>query len=240
MKKYILLYLLAITMVSCEDFLDTTDYVRKNNENFPKTQEELNNALTGVYSVLTSVASQDDSPYLSSTILGDEAFGNGGPGDLNWQGINRLLKSGENERANSWSANYTGIYRCNSILQAVEQNPNISFSSEGDRNQLIGEVYAMRAYYYFNLARMFGHFIPLRLNPIVENKPAATFEELYSQIGDDLKKALSMLSHKSFQELGKSNVGHITRWSAEALVARAFLFYTGYYKKTELPTLSSQ
>lgn len=239
MKKYILLFLMAITIVSCEDFLDTTDYVRKNNENFPQTQEELNNALTGVYAVLSSVEIQDDSPFLSSTILGDESFGNGGPGDLGWQCINRLLKAGENERANSWKINYTGIYRCNSILQSIELNPDIEFSSEEARKQLLGEVYVMRAYYYFNLARMFGHFIPLRLQPIVENKPAATSEELYSQIGDDLSKALSLLSNKSIQELGAQNIGHMTRWSAEALAARVFLFYTGYYKKTELPTLSS-
>ena len=239
MKKYILLFLLATTFLSCEDFLDTTDLVRKNSENFPQTQEELNNALTSVYSVLSTVASQDDGPFLCSTILGDECFGNGGPGDAAWQSLNRLLKAGENERSNSWSSSYMGIYRCNSILQVVELNPNIPFSSEDARNQLLGEVYAMRAYYYFNLARMFGHFVPLRLKPIVENKPAATAEELYAQIGDDLNNALTLLSNKSIQELGASNVGHMTRWAAEALAARVFLFYTGYYKKTELPTLSS-
>lgn len=239
MKKYIVLFLLAVITVSCEDFLDTTDLIRKNSENFPQTQEELNNALTGVYGILTSAPAQDDSPLFCSTILGDEAFGNGGAGDLGWQSMNRLLKSNENGHANSWGVFYTGIYRCNSILQAVALKPDIEFSSDEARNQLLGEVYAMRAYYYFNLACMFGHYVPLRLEPIVENKSAATAEELYAQIGDDLSKALSLLSHKSIQELGALNVGHMTRWAAETLAAKVFMFYTGYYKKTELPTLAS-
>ena len=236
---YIYCILFVTAFISCEDFLDTTDYLRKNSSNFPQSQEDYNNALTGVYAVLTSVNAQDDSPFLQSTILGDEAFGNGGPGDVGWQSLNRLLKDKENSRAGCWSFNYQGIYRCNSILDAFEQNPNISFSSEEDKNQLLGEVYAMRAYYYFNLARTFGHYIPLRLRPIDENLPAVTSEELYAQIGDDLNKALTLLSHKSIQELGTSNYGHMTRWAAETLAARVFLFYTGYYQKNELPTLSS-
>src|SRR5690606_25636236 len=32
--------------------------------------------------------------------------------------------------------------------------------------------------------------------------------------------------------------GHATKWAAQALMARVFLFYTGYYQKTDLPLVS--
>lgn len=31
--------------------------------------------------------------------------------------------------------------------------------------------------------------------------------------------------------------GHVSKWDAEALLARVFLFYTGFYNKTELPMM---
>jgi hypothetical protein len=102
----------------------------------------------------------------------------------------------------------------------------------------LGQIYALRAYYYFNLACVFGHYVPLRLEPIVENKPAVTAEELYAQIGDDLNKAISLLPGKPIQEAPVSDYGRFTRWSAQALAARVFMFYTGYYRKSDLPTLS--
>jgi hypothetical protein len=85
---------------------------------------------------------------------------------------------------------------------------------------------------------MFGPYVPLRLQPTAENKPAATVDELYAQIGDDLNNAVSLLPNKSIQTLGPANVGRFTRWSVEALAARVFMFYTGYYKQSSLPTLS--
>jgi hypothetical protein len=238
MKRIIILFWIVIGLSGCEDFLDTTDLVRKNSDNFPMTRTELDNALTGAYAKLCDVAGQNDCPFFWGTIISDECFGNGGSGDHNWQSKNQLLRIGENAHSGAWNANYTGIFRCNSIFQAMETNPDIAFPSTEDRNQFLGEVYALRAYYYFNLALMFGHHIPLRLQAVVENKPAVPAEELYAQIGDDLNNALSLLPNKSIQVLGVSGLGRFTRWSVQALAARVYLFYTGYYQKADLPTLS--
>lgn len=238
MKKIILLFIFAIVLVSCENFLDTTDLVRKNSSNFPQTRAELDNSLAGAYAPLTSGDLQGNNAHFWGTIISDECFGNGGNGDHNWQAADKLLRVGDNNFSGGWSVNYQGIFRCNSLIECISTNKDIQFSSTDDHDQILGEVYALRAYYYFNLACMFGAYIPLRLNPGVENLPAATADELYAQIGDDLNKAITLLPNKSIQAAGASNLGHFTRWAAEALAARVFLFYTGYYKKAELPTLS--
>lgn len=238
MKKYIFLLLSATLFFSCESFLDTTDYTKKNSENFPQSRAELDNALTAVYNTLNDINAQRDCPFFWGTIMSDESFGNGGTGDANWQAYNRMLRStNDNEHRAGWTANYQGIWRCNSILDVLPQAEKY-FTSIEDRNQYLGQVYVARAYYYFNLAAMFGHYVPLRLEAKVENKPAATAEELYAQIADDLNQAITLLPAKSIQELGVNNYGRFTRWSAQAIMARVFLFYTGYYQKTELPTLS--
>jgi starch-binding outer membrane protein, SusD/RagB family len=238
MKKNILLFIFAIVLVSCEDFLDTTDLVRKNSSNFPQTQAEVFNALAGAYAPLTSNSMQHNGAHFMSTLTSDECFGGGGDGDHAWQSMSALLRTGDNRHGGGWGQNYQGIFRCNSLLQSISTNKDIQFSSTDVRDQILGEVYALRAYYYFELARMFGHYIPLRLNPVVENLPAATADELYAQIADDLNTAITLLPNKSIQALGTSNLGHFTRWAAQSLAARVFLFYTGYYKKAELPTLS--
>lgn len=237
MKKIILMSLFAIILGSCEDFLDTTDLVRKNSSNFPETRAELDNALTGVYAVLNEVSWRND-PFFYNLILSDDCFGGGGSGDVFWHAQNKLLKFDDNRLSGAWSSNYKGIFRCNSLLQSILNNESIQFSSTDDQNQFLGEVYALRAYYYFSLASLFGPYVPLRLKPVVENLPAATADELYAQIGDDLNKAISLLPNKSIQETDASKLGHFTRWAAETLAARVFLFYTGYYKKSDLPTLS--
>ena len=238
MKNYIIISLLAVLMVGCEDFLDTDDLVRKNSGNFPLNKAELDNALAGAYAMFCTADRQGDCTFFWSTILSDECFGNGGNGDHNWQAHNQFLRSGDNAHSSSWRENYKGIYRCNSILDALETNPDIAFSSTAERDQYLGEVYALRAWYYYELVLMFGPYVPLRLQPKVENLPAANSDELFAQIADDLNKSISLLPSKKIQELGSANLGHFTRWAVQAYMARVFLFYTGYYKKSELPTLS--
>ena len=35
--------------------------------------------------------------------------------------------------------------------------------------------------------------------------------------------------------MDKSRVGHATKWAAESMMARAWLFYTGYYEEENMP-----
>lgn len=235
MKKYILLLLVTALLSSCNKFLDTDNYTRKDSSNFPQSREELENALVGVYNVLKS---ERDSPLLWGSIMSDECFGNGGAGDGNWQGYNRMLRfTNDNEHSESWSNAYQGIWRCNSILEIMDRADSF-FTSAEDKNKFLGQIYFLRAHYYFTLAKLFGPNIPLRLKATVENLPAATAEQLYAQIGDDINKAVSLLPSTPIHQAGVSNYGRVTRWAAEALAGRIFQFYTGYYRKAELPTLS--
>lgn len=233
MKKYIFLLLVLFSLCGCNDFLDTENYTKMNSGNFPQTREQLESSLVGAYNMLRQ---ERDANLLWGTIMGDECFGNGRPGDCKWQAANCMLRyTDDNEHSSSWSDNYKGIFRCNSILNMGDQIESLLTSTE-DKNRFLGQIYFLRAYYYFNLVKMFGPYVPLRLKPISENLPIATAEELYAQIGDDISKAVNLLPSTPIQQMNTADYGRITRWAAEALAGRIFLFYTGYYQKADLPT----
>lgn len=224
-------------LCGCNDYLDTENYTKMNSGNCPQTRDQLESLLVGCYQKL---GQERDGNLLWGTILGDECFGNGRVSDIQWPAANHMLRwTDDNQHSSSWSDNYQGIFRCNSILSMQDRIEGL-FTSNDDKNNFYGQVYFLRAWYYFNLARMFGPYVPLRLKPISENLPAASAESLYAQIGSDISNAVSCLPATNIKDMADKDYGHITKWAAEAVAARVFLFYTGYYNKDTLPTNSGK
>src|SRR5690554_41575 len=54
----------------------------------------------------------------------------------------------------------------------------------------------------------------------------------YAQIAYDLQQAITLMPGTSYTNVAS---GHATKWAAQALAARVFLFYTGYHGKSSLP-----
>ncbi len=65
----------------------------------------------------------------------------------------------------SWAGFYNPILQINLFIQKVEA---IDFIASERKNYLLGQAYAMRAYYYFHLLRTYGG-VPLRMEPEVSN-----------------------------------------------------------------------
>lgn len=233
MKK-ILIYSIALLMFSgCDDFLDTENLVKKDNSNFPTTMDDVEVALTGAYASLREMSPGSDRQnfFIASEVLSDNCFGGGGPDNRRKHAIDRLKKVDENMFADIWKQNYRGIYRCNMLLESLK---NVSWDSEGARNKIEGEIHFLRAYFYFDLCRMFGT-VPLVITPAPENLPRATAAELYGLMASDLKTAIELLPSTKYSPAHNSELGRVTKWAAEALLARVFLFYTGYYQQTSIP-----
>lgn len=84
----------------------------------------------------------------------------------------------------------------------------------------------LRAIMYFDMVRLWGN-IPLFTEPSSENREQADPKDVYALIFDDLRYAMDNLGKD--ENLGEENFGKVTRYAAEALFARAYLFYSGYY-----------
>lgn len=234
--KYILLSALAALMLcGCNDFLDSEDLVKKDNSNFPKTETDAEQSLTGCYNMLRNEGDNkiEQNLMIVSELLSDDRFGGGGPDDVYAQALDHMKKSSDNMFDDVWAANYKGIYRCNMLLEGLNK---ISFSSEEAKNKIEGETRFLRAFFFFNLCKTFGN-VPLILTSQSGNLPQAPADSLYAHIGADLRKAITLLPSTNVNDIPLSELGHANRWVAEAFLARVYLFYTGYYNKTSMPTV---
>ena len=234
MKLSSILYMTAacalFAMSGCDDFLDTQNYVKKDTSNFPQNVDDANQLLTGVYGELNLLnADPDDAPLFIAEVASDDRFASGGVNDNSAHGADKLLRFGVDQFQNTWKKHYAGIYKANTALEGFEKVSD--WESDAQKNSFYGQTYFLRAFYYFDLAQLFGE-VPLILNSAGGNFPKADAETLYAQIASDLKNGIEMMDATQYPDF---EAGRATRWAAEALMARVFLFYTGYYGKTSLP-----
>lgn len=221
-----------LTMSGCNDFLDTQNYVKKDTSNFPQNVDDANQLLTGVYGELNLLnADPDDAPFFISEVASDDRFASGGVNDNGAHGADKLLRYGVDQFANTWKKHYAGIYKANVALEGYEKV--LDWESEAQKNSFYGQTYFLRAFYYFDLAQLFDE-VPLILNSAGGNFPKSNADVIYAQIASDLKNGIEMMDATKYPDF---EAGRATRWAAEALMARVFLFYTGYYGESSLPLL---
>ena len=231
MKRYIFILIAIALFTSCEDFLDTENLTQKTTENFPETEKEANEMLTAIYANLLFTSPETSSQYYISQLAGDDCLG----GNLSFSGncaTNFLMyKDNLNLFGGIWSRNYKLIHRANNTMNSLEKVK--SWSSEEERLRHYGEAHFLRAFAYYELAQVFGG-VPIRTTIEATNIPRNTVDEVYELIASDLKNAIEMTPDRIYPA-GSDMAGHATKYAAEAMMARVFLFYTGRYDKTELP-----
>ena len=228
--KYMAASILAIlSLGACDKLLDTEDYTSSNTANFPASFSDAEMMVTAVYSNLNHMSSRPASGsfYFTSELASDDRFGGSSA-----QAFDKLRVTGETAFDFSWSQHYTGIFLANSAIEGLKLMEEDA-TDEEKFNQLLGESYFMRAFNYFEMGSLFGR-VPLIISTTQDsNSPQVEPEELWGQIASDLKLAISLMSDKPYDAYVEA--GHATKWAAEALMARAFLFYTGFYQKDSLP-----
>jgi hypothetical protein len=234
MKKNIL-YLIAtaaclLTLGACDDFLDTQSLTKKDTSNFPLNETDATQMVNGIYVMMNNnLASPEQDPFFIFDIASDDRLGGGSQSNTGAQGVDRLLNEKLSWMEPLWLHRYAGINRANNALETID---NVTvWSSPAKKNQLLCEIYFLRAFYYFNLAQVFNG-VPLVLSTKPENLPRNTPEEVYAQIASDLKKAIEVGPSTKYPEFGE---GRASKWAAEGMMARVWLFYTGFYSKSELP-----
>lgn len=233
MKNIYLLGLLVMAILSgCSDFLNTESYTKKDTGNFPANEQDMYSLLIAAYSNQIALRQPETTRdfFVVSEIRSDDRLGGGESQDRYTAAENEFLKSDDEMFAPTWKNYYKGIYRANFLLESMNQ---IEWKDQNNKQAIEGRTYYIRAYYYFELCRLFEK-VPLCLKTASENQPQANPEELYGQMASDLKKAIELLPSVKYQDMPKTELGLATRWAAEALMARMFLFYTGFYGKSEI------
>lgn len=244
MKKTIKLILgvclASMAAVSCEQFLDTTSYTESNTSNFPASAEDAQQLVTGIYSTLnTDLYDNCGTNYwMFANVVSDDEFGGGGADDTDIQAVDHMLYSDTNYQADYWTACYNGIGRANMAIANLDK-----VEDDDLRTQLMGEARILRAYFYFVLTQMFEEVplvmaVPSNVSEAQQYPAIGSVEKIYGLIAADLKEAIETMPSKPYSAC-VTGTGHVTKWVAEGLLARVYLFYTGFYSDKNSESINS-
>lgn len=238
-KAIILSSIFALS--SCSDeFITNSPYTDVVEENFYKTPSDAFKGLVAVYDILQR---EGYGTWLMNTeIASDNAYGGFGTADSNIDVERDRFEYVTDKEMNApiWQNNYIGIYRANVLLENLD---NVEWGDqEALRTQYEAEARFLRAYYHFQLARVFGDIVPLD-HTITSSEfelPRAAPEVTYALIAEDFKFAADNLGDQNYSTPGNPDYGRITKWAAEAFLAKAFIFYTDYYNAADLAGVVSK
>lgn len=236
MNKYIIYFTIAVLSVlatGCQDFLEVDNHTATTEDNFYQTEEDAYAALYAAYNAITDDKGGTNEFEFFLNLCSDDMF-TGGGNSSDGVDIRRFEKhkmlSTDWQHDQFWWRGYVGIYRANIALQKISA---IAFKNEDEKNRIIGELKFIRAYIYSNLVRMYENIplittpITLADNPVGQAKP----DEVYKQIAIDYQDAMKVLP----TSVPENEQGRVTKYAAEAMLSRIYLFYTGFYAKNEMP-----
>ena len=225
MKKiiYIALSVAVLGLSSCEDQLSQQPVSSTTAESFYTNTNDFTQAVNGVYSKLTSYPSQvlwlGEMRSDNLNVLHD--------GNRDWQGINDFSPNITTTGfiASAWSDNFNGIFNANSVLQALETKGSI-VTDATLRARFTAETRFLRAFYYFQLVRIFGK-VPLVEKPLtaaeVESVPRSAVADIYKLIIADLEFASQNLP----ATYTGANIGRATANAAKGLLGLVYLTRSG-------------
>lgn len=221
----------ALALTSCDSQLDVTSYTEPNTGNFPAAKSDVTKELNGAYSTLNAYCNDPlQSPYFVWDLMSDEQNGGGGTGDVECHAVSHLMSNKEDLFDKAFTVTYQGITRTSTIIYSID---NFNWAGdEATRNQLLGEAYFLRGLYYLWGSQLFGdipaYWAASRPTPCPQQSAENV---IYPHILADLVSASKLMTKKTQGD------GHATKYAAEALLARAYMFYQGFYKKAgELAT----
>ena len=231
MKKYILSAIAvcsATIFASCDDMLDTDPRVTDaTSATFPGKIADVEALNTATYSIMNTMGGGDadnQHPFYWWEVMSDNCYGSGGLQDNKVKSLHHLVQMNSNQYEQPFVLLYGGINRANNQIETID---NVDWKgNEAKRNQLLGEGYFMRGLYTLWLTQLYGD-VPLITATLIteEMKAQVSAEEvIYPQILSDFVSGMNLMSTE------KSS-GHANKYVAEAFMARAYMFWAGFYKK---------
>lgn len=221
--------LLAGTMTSCNDWLGEESPGSTTLGDFYTSGTACLQTINGCYYPL---AWEYNSTYYSEWYFGDIASDDALKGGQD-VADGRDAYDIDNFKVNAYNvicrdyyrAKFQGIARCNLALREVaEFEPDETMNQER-KDCALGEAHFLRAFYYFQLVRLFGG-VPLVLEPIETSEnwrqPRATAEAVYDAIVADLKEAEKLLWNRA--DYAAEDLGRATKAAAQALLCKVNLY----------------
>lgn len=228
MKKIFSILIITLILSSCSNSLEVQPIGVASIDAYLSDAPNIVTAVNATYAALTernttNPTSVYNGPIWDLDIVSDDAGATGVLEDIAFDASVATVSV-------YWQGCYKGIYRSNVILDRLPKS-DFSGGSPKLKEQLLGEVYFLRALNYFNLVRAFGD-VPLISSEIKSldevRVPRSSSTEIYSIIEADLQNAIARLPLKYTGSGLAQEIGRATQGAAKALLAKVFLYQKKY------------
>lgn len=227
MKKIfipIALFIMVAGMSCKKDFLDVKPTSSITAGNFYQSQQDIQQAVTGVYSSL------QDWPvniylYLSE-IRTNNFYAVFADAQRDYFDINNFQVTNQSGTVHdTWQSLYAMINRANGVLENIDK---VNFDDPSLKSRYKSEVRFLRAFAYFQLVRLWGR-VPLVdkvISPsegvkIKQSEPA----DIYHFITTEMEAVKDSLPGNY---TASGDVGRVTSWAAKGILAKVYLTMAGY------------
>lgn len=216
MKRFLNIILtaswMALTLVSCEDFLEETNKSGLTADPYFNTPEGIEGLVVSCYTPLRYWYGREEATNFTETgtdIL-TKAAGHINSPVNDYSNDFKASNSGLNEL---WTWLYQAVNFTNEAMARLEAN------ELPDKEVLMGEVAFLRAFYYWHIVEFWGktHFSVSPSAGAISTANATEESVIYEQIFKDLDLAIANLPEV------KERGGRITAWAAKAFKARMLL-----------------
>ena len=217
---------LGVMATSCSDLLDTVPQGQFTAEQIDDKSVE--GLVASAYAGLEAHFYGNNEAFAGPStnwifdVRSDDAY-KGGGGTSMEENIHLLevseLTSDNVSCLNKWQNNYYAISRVHNAMLALQQS-----SSVNNADQIMGELKTLRAWYYFDLIRVFKRIPYFTEGEDVNTKAndEYTREQIFDFIKKDLKEAIDVLPAQ------KSAAGRITKTTAQAIMAKVCAFVSDW------------
>jgi hypothetical protein len=235
--KYISIIFALITVanIGCKDYLLEENKTGASEEVIYSTKSGLDGLLAASYSYLRGWYGKEAAFGLSEggTDTWLTAYDNRQKVLIDYSGITPEVATSSRETMNAcfdeyWEMFYTAINTCNTGIKNVTNAPTVILT-DADRTAYIGELKALRAFYYWHMVETWG---PVQINREPVNSVSTigrrdSEEDVYAFILEDIDDAIARLAAKTIK------TGHINLWAAKALRARFLLYKASKFNDSQ-------
>lgn len=207
--KLVLVFMLSLTLGSCEKFLERKPINSATDSNFWNNESEANNSIAGAYALTRTALMEMGMSYYYYGDFATDQFMSNLPGEdinhignINWSffipptELHRALI-----RLRRWDNFYRAIDQANRCLKFIPEIPLEQFTSankQAAKDALLAEAYFLRAFNYFYMSRVWGD-IPLVVETVADAAQAPNLERtaqttVLDQCLKDLEAALPKMT----------------------------------------------
>ena len=222
-KKFIGIITLLLFFTACEDWVDFDphDEYKITEADYLKSEADYQTMAVSCYTPIQ---------WLNQMyVLADVATDNATAGGENASDVGKLQQIDDYTTttnngliADLWNVAYEGVNRTNYLIAHKEQNPAGEIIDFDGKNEMYGEVYFLRAYFYFSIVKMYGDAVLFTDGKLgvedfgtLQRSPKS---EIYKQIESDLNNAIGFLLPSNAQN------GRVNKYVAQALLGKVLLY----------------